>query len=112
LTIAFTLSRHGTETGLPVSNTTMVLGFAAATASITASWRQIPKVEALARDANAENHGHICPPYQQGRHSGAPPGVEIDLRFQKITQRGRQLKGVLGSAASENLTACPTGTEP
>src|SRR5262245_35041826 len=37
-TIAFTLSRHGMDTGLPVSSTTIVLGLARATASITASW--------------------------------------------------------------------------
>ena len=36
--IAATESRHGIATGLPVSNTTMVFGLAAATASITASW--------------------------------------------------------------------------
>jgi hypothetical protein len=32
----------------------------------------------------SENHGHICPPYQQGRNRGAPLGVEIDLRFQRL----------------------------
>src|SRR5262245_15300963 len=37
-TIALTLLRHGMETGFPVSSTTIVLGFADATASITASW--------------------------------------------------------------------------
>ena len=36
-TIALTLFRHGIETGLPVSSTTIVLGFASATASMTAS---------------------------------------------------------------------------
>src|SRR5262245_62285059 len=36
-TIAFTLLRHGIDDGLPVSNTTIVLGLAMVTASITAS---------------------------------------------------------------------------
>src|SRR3954447_26322957 len=37
-TIALTLSRHGIDTGFPVSKTTMVFGLAEAAASITASW--------------------------------------------------------------------------
>jgi len=103
------------ETGLPVSNTTIVLGFAPRLPRSRHPGprvAQIRKVAALALDANAEDDGHICPPCQQGRQRWAPPVVEIDLRFQEITQRGRQLKGVLGSAAWENLTACPTDAEP
>jgi hypothetical protein len=36
-TIALTLFRHGIDTGLPVSSTTMVFGFAVASASMSAS---------------------------------------------------------------------------
>ena len=36
-TMARTFSRHGMATGLPVSSTTIVLGLADATASMTAS---------------------------------------------------------------------------
>ena len=36
--MAFTESRQGMTTGLPVSSTTTVFGLAAATAAITASW--------------------------------------------------------------------------
>jgi hypothetical protein len=43
------LSRHGIEVGLPVSSTTIVFGWAAATASITASWPQGSDRSALSR---------------------------------------------------------------
>ena len=73
--IALTLSRHGMATGLPVSSTTIVLGLAAATASITASWPQGSDRSALSKPSPSTRIPNTITTSERRASSAASAGL-------------------------------------